>query len=179
MTREPDPTTTVIVEIDLPEPPEKVWKALTVPRLLAKWLMPNDIYPEVGSRFRLKPDSDSESKRSHESRASEQGGCGSIECQVLEAEPNHRLRLSWREVEESYRHTQENAVDSIVTFELSVTTTGGTHLRLVHEGFEAVETNAFSRNVIQLHRRQHCTPLRTRKPPVAMLNTATYLQRAA
>ena len=34
MTRESDPAT-VIVECELPEPREKVWKALTVPELLA------------------------------------------------------------------------------------------------------------------------------------------------
>jgi len=29
---------TVVTECDLPEAPEKVWKALTTPELLAKWL---------------------------------------------------------------------------------------------------------------------------------------------
>jgi uncharacterized protein YndB with AHSA1/START domain len=29
---------TVVTECDLPETPEKVWKALTTPELLAKWL---------------------------------------------------------------------------------------------------------------------------------------------
>ncbi len=120
MTRKSRPVTPVIVECDLSEPPGKVWKALTVPELLARWLKPNDIRPEVGSRFRLEPD---------------------IECEVLEAEPNRRLRLSWRETEES-GDSQESCVESIVTFELSETVTGGTHLRLVHEGFEVVQTGA-------------------------------------
>ena len=127
MTREPDPKT-VIVECDLAEPPEKVWKALTVPELLARWLSPNDIRPEVGRRFRLEPQ---------------------IECEVLEAEPNRRLRLSWRETQEDGRGERrdrradgEGHVDSIVTFELTETVTGGTHLRLVHEGFKVVRTRA-------------------------------------
>ena len=130
MTRESRPAT-VIVECDFSESPEKLWKALTVPELLAKWLGPNDVRPEVGRRFRLEPD---------------------IECEVLEAEPNRRLRLSWRERPErdrdgddpvrddrcsDDRDGEESAVDSIVTFELTRTVTGGTRLRLVHEGFEA------------------------------------------
>ncbi|MEJ1965315.1 MAG: SRPBCC domain-containing protein [Gammaproteobacteria bacterium] len=32
----------VVVECDLCEPPEKVWRALTEPRLVAEWLLPND-----------------------------------------------------------------------------------------------------------------------------------------
>jgi uncharacterized protein YndB with AHSA1/START domain len=28
-----------------PHPPEKVWRALTDPELLASWLMPNDFEP--------------------------------------------------------------------------------------------------------------------------------------
>jgi uncharacterized protein YndB with AHSA1/START domain len=127
MTREPDPKT-VIVECDLAEPPEKVWKALTVPELLARWLSPNDIRPEVGRRFRLEPE---------------------IECEVLEAEPNRRLRLSWRERQEDGRGDRRDRradahghVDSIVTFDLTETVTGGTHLRLVHEGFKVVRTRA-------------------------------------
>jgi len=128
MTRQSQPATPVIVECDLSEPPGKVWKALTVPELLARWLTPNDIRPEVGSRFRVEPD---------------------IECEVLEAEPNRRLRLSWRERQEDSEDCQESRgdfpesfVESIVTFELTETLTGGTHLRLVHEGFEVVEAGA-------------------------------------
>jgi uncharacterized protein YndB with AHSA1/START domain len=52
------------------------------------------------------------------------------------------LRLSWRETEEAGGDSQESFVESIVTFELTETLTGGTHLRLVHEGFEVVETGA-------------------------------------
>jgi uncharacterized protein YndB with AHSA1/START domain len=33
---------TVVVECDLPEPPEKVWRALTEPELVAEWLTPDD-----------------------------------------------------------------------------------------------------------------------------------------
>jgi uncharacterized protein YndB with AHSA1/START domain len=48
-----DHAETIVVDYDLAEPPKKVWRALTEPGLLAAWLGPNDIRPEVGHRFRL------------------------------------------------------------------------------------------------------------------------------
>ena len=33
-------TETLAFEIDLPHPPEKVWRALTEPTLLSEWLLP-------------------------------------------------------------------------------------------------------------------------------------------
>lgn len=109
-------------ECELPDPPEKVWRALTVPDLLAAWMMPNDIKPEIGSRF-----------------AFAKAGAP-IECEILNAEPERLLRYSWRE-----RPAPGNAVDpldSIVTFTLGRTVSGGTHLRIVHDGFARVATSA-------------------------------------
>ena len=42
---------------DLAHPPAKVWRALTEPELLAKWVMANDMKPSVGHAFtfRLEP----------------------------------------------------------------------------------------------------------------------------
>ncbi len=118
----------IVVECDLDEPPEKVWRALTVPELLAAWLMPNDIRPEVGGRFtfRAKPDAGGEPVE----------GGGDIECEVLEVEPNRRLRYSWRGAE-TERDARGHALDTVVTFVLTRTGTGGTHLRIVHSGFQA------------------------------------------
>ncbi|TIT26619.1 MAG: ATPase, partial [Mesorhizobium sp.] len=36
-----DATDSIEFECELPDPPEKVWRALTVPDLLAAWMMPN------------------------------------------------------------------------------------------------------------------------------------------
>ncbi|WP_395383190.1 SRPBCC domain-containing protein [Mesorhizobium sp. UC22_110] len=58
----------IVVECDLPEAPEKVWRALTEPEIVAAWLLPNDIRSETGQRFSL-------------------GAEGRIACTVLEAEP--------------------------------------------------------------------------------------------
>lgn len=102
-------------EYNLVEPPEKVWRALTVPELLAAWLMPNDISPEIGNRFAFAgPDTP-------------------IECEILDAEPEKLLRYSWRE--QPGDAARQDPLDSTVTFTLARTVSGGTHLRIVHEGF--------------------------------------------
>ncbi|UCI17183.1 SRPBCC domain-containing protein [Mesorhizobium sp. B2-1-8] len=100
-------------EYDLAEPPEKVWRALTVPELLAAWMMPNDIRPRTGSRFAFA------------------GSDAPIECEILDAEPECLLRYSWREQSDDAAHP----LDSTVTFTLARTVSGGTHLRIVHDGF--------------------------------------------
>lgn len=114
-------TDSLAFECELPDPPEKVWRALTEPKLLAAWLMPNDIEPEIGSRFAFA------------------GPDARIDCEVLEAEPGRRLRYSWRErpktQDASRPEPLDSPMDSIVTFTLDRTISGGTHLRIVHNGF--------------------------------------------
>jgi len=106
----------VVMECDLPHPPEKVWRALTVPELLAAWLMPNDIQPEEGSCFAFQ----------------EEGGAADrVDCEVLEADPFRLLRYSWRDGE-----ARENSLTSTVTFELARAGDGGTRLRITHSGME-------------------------------------------
>ena len=112
----------IIIECDLDEPPEKVWRALTVPEIVATWLMPNDMRPEIGNRFTLKGTDARE---------------GDIACEVLAAEPNRYLRYSWRGGD-AERDAQGRPLDTVVTFVLTETEAGGTHLRLVHGGFPAM-----------------------------------------
>lgn len=102
-------------EYDLAEPPEKVWRALTVPELLAAWMMPNDISPRTGSHFAFA------------------GPDAAIECEILDAEPERLLRYSWRE--QPGDAARREPLDSTVTFTLARTVSGGTHLRIVHDGF--------------------------------------------
>jgi len=99
----------VLIECDLPEPPEKVWRALTEPKLVAEWLG-----PEEGK---------AESAR-----------------EIIEAKPNERLRYRWRDRERDESGAKEQTVESFVTFELSQTPDGGTHLRLIHSDFAIVAT---------------------------------------
>jgi len=103
-----DSDATVVVECDLPEPPEKVWRALTEPELVAEWLTSND------------DDADE---------------CAPIECEVIEARPNRLVRYSWRDASEPGGDA-DSGFDSIVTFELARTAAGGTHLRIIHTAFE-------------------------------------------
>ncbi|ESZ15101.1 SRPBCC family protein [Mesorhizobium sp. L48C026A00] len=115
-------------ECELPEPPEKVWRALTVPDLLAAWMMPNDIKPEIGGRFAFaRPDAP-------------------IECEILDAEPERLLRYSWRErpAPGNIADPLTRPLDSIVTFTLDRTVSGGTHLHIVHNGFARVATPAIA-----------------------------------
>jgi uncharacterized protein YndB with AHSA1/START domain len=106
---QPDP---VIVDCDLDDPPEKVWRALTTPELLAAWLAEGNIRAEIGHRFALNPET------------------GPVECEVLEAEPGNWLKLAWRERDEA-----GDPIESEVTIVLTPTIGGGTRLRLVHDGF--------------------------------------------
>jgi uncharacterized protein YndB with AHSA1/START domain len=94
-------------ETELDAPPEKVWRALTVPEFVSLWLAPSDTRPEEGRAFRLK------------------GGDGEIECETVEAKPPHTLSYSWRE---------QGGPDSLVRFHLAATEAGGTHLTIVHRG---------------------------------------------
>ncbi len=46
-------TRSVVVEREVPFPPEKIWRALTQPHLIEEWLMKNDFQPVVNHRFNL------------------------------------------------------------------------------------------------------------------------------
>ncbi|MBI3180524.1 MAG: SRPBCC domain-containing protein [Myxococcales bacterium] len=76
-------TQTISLSWDLPHPPAKVWRALTEPELLAKWLMANDLRLAVGHRFTLKQEPTP-------------WWDGMVHCEVLEIEPPKRIRTSWR-----------------------------------------------------------------------------------
>jgi uncharacterized protein YndB with AHSA1/START domain len=51
---EPAATRSIIIEREMPHPPEKVWRALTQSPLLEEWLMKNDFQPVVGHRFNFR-----------------------------------------------------------------------------------------------------------------------------
>jgi uncharacterized protein YndB with AHSA1/START domain len=117
MTDLKDPADAVVVDCDLDHPPEKVWRALTEPKLLGAWLLPNDIRAEEGQRFTLRDGPGAEQP---------------IDCEVLAAEPHRLLRYSWRGRD---RDAGGKSLDTVVTFTLTDTATGGTRLRVVHSGF--------------------------------------------
>jgi Activator of Hsp90 ATPase homolog 1-like protein len=53
---EPAPATRslVVVEREIPHPPEKIWRALTQGPLIEEWLMKTDFHPVVGHRFNFR-----------------------------------------------------------------------------------------------------------------------------
>ena len=71
MTKTATETRSVVVEREMPHPPEKIWRALTQPHLIEEWLMKNDFKPVVGHRFNLRGD-----------------WGGVLDCEVLAVEPN-------------------------------------------------------------------------------------------
>jgi uncharacterized protein YndB with AHSA1/START domain len=74
---------TIRIEKILPHPREQVWKALTDPRLLGSWLMPNDFQARLHQpfTFRMKP---------------QRGWDGITHCEVIELEPPARLAYTYR-----------------------------------------------------------------------------------
>ncbi|HUO91151.1 MAG TPA: SRPBCC domain-containing protein [Rhizomicrobium sp.] len=114
-------TRSVVVERDIPHKPEKLWRALTQPHLIAEWLMKNDFVPTVGHRFRLRGD-----------------WGGVLECEVLAIEPNRKLSYTW-----NHAHADPAfALDSVVTFTLTPTP-AGTLLRMEQKGFRPGQKQAF------------------------------------
>ena len=56
MTEPAAATRSLVVEREMPHPPEKVWRALTQGPLIEEWLMKNDFQPVVGHRFNFRAD---------------------------------------------------------------------------------------------------------------------------
>ena len=114
-------TRAVVVEREFPFPPERLWRALTQPHLIAEWLMNNDFEPMVGHRFNLR---------------GEWGGV--LDCEVLTVEPMRTLAYTW-----DFSH-EDPAFDlkSVVTFTVTPTP-AGTHLRMEQAGFRPDQRQAF------------------------------------
>ena len=75
-------TRSITMEFNLPHSPAKVWRALTEPELLAKWLMSTDMRLAVGQGFTFK-------------RPPTEGWDGVVNCEMKEIELHKRLRYSW------------------------------------------------------------------------------------
>jgi uncharacterized protein YndB with AHSA1/START domain len=113
-------TRAVVVEREFPHPPEKVWRTLTEPHLLAEWLMQNDFAPAVGHRFTLRGD-----------------WGGVLDCEVVEIDVHKTLAYTW-----DFAH-DDPAYDlkSVVTFTLTPTGSG-TLLRMEQQGFRPEQKQA-------------------------------------
>jgi YD repeat-containing protein len=107
-------TLSVVVERDIAFPPEKIWRALTLPHLIEEWLMKNDFQPVVGHGFNFR------------------GDWGAADCRVLEVETNKTLSYTW----------DAFGLVSVVTWTLTGTSTG-THLRMEQSGFRPDQKQAY------------------------------------
>jgi uncharacterized protein YndB with AHSA1/START domain len=107
-------TLSVVVERDIPFPPEKIGRALTQPHLIEEWLMRNDFVPVVDHRFKFSAD------------------WGAVDCQVLVVEPDKVLSYTWA----AY------GLESVVTWTLTPTSTG-TMLRMEQSGFQPDQKQAY------------------------------------
>lgn len=105
-------TKTVVIEREIAQPAEKIWRALTQPHLIAEWLMKTDFKPVVGHKFNL-------------SRQATPEMTVVIDCEVTEVEPNETLSYTWSAF----------GTDTVVTFTLTPTPTGTT-LRVEQAGFD-------------------------------------------
>ncbi len=114
MTEKSTETLSVVVEREMPHPPEKIWRALTQPHLIEAWLMKNDFKPVVGHRFDLRAD------------------WGAVDCHVLAVEPHKTLSYTWG----AY------GLESVVTWTLTPSS-AGTHLRMEQSGFRPDQQQAY------------------------------------
>ena len=107
-------TRTVVVEREMPFPPERLWRALTQPHLIAEWLMQSDFAPVIGHAFRFTAD------------------WGGVDGKVLTIEPNRSLAYRW----------DAHGLQSVVTWTLTPTPVG-THLKMEQVGFKPDQDQAF------------------------------------
>ena len=108
------------LDFDLHHAPEKVWRALTDPALLAEWLLPViDLELEPGKAFTFKTQA-------------YPGWDGTVQCRFLEIEPHRKLSYTW----------SVPFLETVVTFTLTPTASG-THLTLVQSGFEPDQKREF------------------------------------
>ena len=110
----------ISLEFDLPHRPEKVWRALTEPALLAEWLLPViGLKLERGAEFTFKTQPVG-------------GWDGVVHCRIAEIETGRKLRYDWG----------VGAMATVVTFTLEPTPSG-TRLSLVHSGFKPDQKHNF------------------------------------
>ncbi len=112
-------TRSLVIEKELPHPPEKVWRALTQGPLIKEWLMDNDFQPVVGHRFNFR-------------FTPMPNWNGVIDSEVLVIEPNQKLSYRWNAL----------GLESVVVWTLAPTE-GGTLVRMEQSGFRPDQEAAY------------------------------------
>ena len=116
---EPAASRSLVIEREMPHPPEKIWRALTQGPLIEEWLMKNDFQPVVGHKFCFRS-------------TPVPGWNGVIDSEVQVIEPNLRLSYSWGTM----------GMMSTVTWTLTPTK-AGTHVRMEQTGFRSEQDAAY------------------------------------
>jgi uncharacterized protein YndB with AHSA1/START domain len=112
-------TRSLVIEREMPFPPEKIWRALTEGPLIKEWLMDNDFQPVVGHGFSFRS-------------TPVPNWNGVIDSEVLVVEPNKKLSYNWGTM----------GMESVVVWTL-VPTSGGTLLRMEQSGFGSDQDAAY------------------------------------
>jgi uncharacterized protein YndB with AHSA1/START domain len=108
----PSQSESISFDFDLRHAPQKVWRALTEPELLAEWLLPVlDLKLEPDAAFTL-------------NAPPQPGWDGKVNCRFLEIEAQRKLSYAW----------VVGGMNTVVTFTLTPTVSG-TRLSLVQSGF--------------------------------------------
>lgn len=117
----PSQTESLSFEFDLSHGPERVWRALTDPALLAEWLLPVvDLKLEHGAAFTFETQP-------------QPGWDGRVNCQILEIEAQRKLSYTW----------VVGDMNTVVTFTLTPTAVG-TRLSLLQSGFKPDQKQNFA-----------------------------------
>jgi uncharacterized protein YndB with AHSA1/START domain len=110
----------ITFEFDLPHSPEKVWRALTEPELMAEWLLPVIGFElEPGAAFTFKTQA-------------YPGWDGTVNCRLLEIDSGRKISYTWT----------VPFLDTVVTFTLTPTESG-TRLLVVQSGFKPDQQQEF------------------------------------
>jgi uncharacterized protein YndB with AHSA1/START domain len=110
---------TLVIEQEMPHPPEKIWRALTQGALIKEWLMDNDFQPVVGHKFNFRATPMPQWN-------------GIIDAEVLVIDPNKTLSYTWASM----------GLESVVVWTLSATP-GGTLVRMEQSGFRDDQEAAY------------------------------------
>jgi uncharacterized protein YndB with AHSA1/START domain len=115
-------TVDIDTTIEIEAPPERVWDIMVDPARSWRWLGAFGFQPRVGQRFVMQP-----------SRRRREAGdlTDAVPCRLEVVAPPRRMRFSW-----SYPGRPSTDVAIALT-----PIVGGTHVRLTHVGFEALEAD--------------------------------------
>jgi uncharacterized protein YndB with AHSA1/START domain len=116
----------VTFDLFYPHPPDRVWRALTDPTALQRWLMPTDFRPLLGYRFQFRDRGDR--------RCSVKQRAETVCCEVVALEEQRRLAYTWQ--------SDRDPEPTLVTWTLEPVE-GGTRLQLEHTALTSPENPVF------------------------------------